>query len=183
MARVSDTRKQRVPDLFGEAPNIPPEHDEIAVRLFDAATLKRLLCEIYEVPPARLALRRRTLEHPLHESVRGGLNGRVAGFADVYSAHEQPGDLSTGARADDVASVQTLFEIKSKWEGIGNMLRQLRYYQCCEPKPNCIVVVGPDDSMSKLLAENGFVSVVYGEDGFRAIANARQANQQFRNPA
>lgn len=178
MARTSDRTKRQVPDLFGNVEPIPVDHDAICLRLFEQSALVDVLSKIRGVDPSQLKICRKSMEQPMQENVRGD-SGRVLGFADLFALHDEPD--STG-RGVETQRVQTLFEVKTKWEGVGTLIRQLRFYQGCWPRPNETVVVGPDDSLADVLAEHGFPLVTFDDSGFRVVVTGAEARFRLRNP-
>lgn len=104
-----------------------------------------------------------------------GRYSRIIGFIDIGVSYVEKLHPHINIDSEGVARWQpehqqrmALFEVKSAWPTVGNLIRQLNLYRSADPmgfhglRKN--VLVGPDDSMNDIANQHGYRLITFNED-------------------
>lgn len=151
--RGDTDRKESLPArlAFGDSDLKTPQHDEILLWLQE-----RLPQLVDELTDGRRTLRKSIWEFALND-------GRfVAGFIDLVAVVGSPSDTWRGGAF--------AFEIKSSIKSLGELVRQLRFYEAKftvhriadqQVQNTRFAVVSPDGRWRNALASQGFIFIAY----------------------
>lgn len=104
-----------------------------------------------------------------------GRYSRIIGFIDIGVSYVEKLGPHIAIDSNGVAHWQSehqqrmaLFEVKSAWPTVGNLIRQLNLYRYASPvsfhglRKN--ILVGPDDSMNDIANQHGYRLITFNED-------------------
>ncbi len=131
-----------------------PEHDKIQKWVYKNA--HKIIDDIFVKGTQTFEIKQNVWEQEIIETTEyyASTKKQVVGFVDLYVQYLKANDRI------EPAWPEVYFEIKTTIPSVGELLRQLKYYQTFLGKRR-FVVVSPDDSCADILQEQGFYFYKY----------------------
>ena len=139
---------------FLDADKKTPEHDKIQKWVYKNAY--KVIDDLFVKGTETFEIKQNVWEHEIIETTQNYASSskRVVGFIDLYVQYLKPSNKI------ELAWPEVYFEIKTSIPSVGELLRQLKYYQTFLGKRR-FVVVSSDDSCADILQEQGFYFYKY----------------------